>query len=208
MNPTKLKQWLMAQPRPHHVQVTSVDGAVHEVSCVGATWPKITETVAALSPEMIQAYTNDNKLIRAVRPLDQSEDWADDDSDPSGPRVPPLHNIPITASDPETQRFALVAHLISEAYRHSTQVAFDKLAAITEQLMLRSTDTERARDSVYRAHIKQLEDQIKALGEEPAGGPQEVIGQMLAAFMGGAAQHSPPPPPAPHATTNGKGTHA
>ena len=202
MNLTKLKAWLMQQPRPHHCNVVSVDGATNEVSCVGATWPKITETVAALSPEMIQAFDAGNKLIRAVRPLDQSEDWADDDDD-RGQRIPPLHAIPITASDPETQRFALVAHLIAQAYQHSTQVAFDKLAAITESLMSRSTDTERARDSVYRAHIKQLEDQIKALGEEPAGGPQEMIGQMLAAFMGGAAQHAPPPP-----TSNGKGTHA
>jgi hypothetical protein len=210
MNVTKLKAWLMQQPRPAFVRVTSMDGQVNEVSCTTSTWPKTSETIAALQPELLQAFNVEKQMLRAVRPNDDaSDDWQEDDSDPEGPRVPPLRDVPITASDPETQRFALVAQLIAQAYQHSNSVAFDRLAQIAEGLMARSEAVERMRDQVYRTHIKQLEEQIKALGQEPE---QDAMGQMLGNFLGGMGlgnQASAPAPaaPTPNGSTNGKGTH-
>lgn len=201
-----MKAWLMQQPRPHIVRVTSLDGSINEVIC-GGPWPKVASTLVALQPELLEAMAPDKTLIRAARPNDQSEDWDDDDTDPSlSPRVPSLNNIAITAADPETQRFALVAGLLAEAYRHSTDVAFNRLTTFLEMLLGRSADTERARDAVYRAQIKALEDQLRANQLEPESSPSDMIGAMLAQFMGGMQQAAPsaPPPPAPAA--NGKGT--
>lgn len=202
---SKIKAWCMQQPRPHVVRVTGIDGQLNDVQCTGATWPKIAETICALQPELMQAMTPDNKLIRAARPNDASDDWQDDDSDPAGPRVPSLNNIPITAADPETQRFALVAQLIARAYEHSTTVAFERLAGICEALMQRSESVERARDQIHRAQIKQLEEQIKSMGGEPES-QEGLLMQMASAFLGGAGgqQQQPPPAPPPAAPTNGK----
>lgn len=193
----ELKSWLMQQPRPAFARITTADGAVHDVQCTGTTWPKITETVAALQPELLQAMTADGKLLRALRPADRSEDWGER---PAAERNPPLANIPITAADPETQRFALVAQLIAEAYRHSNENAFSRLAQIVDSLVSRSGDVERAREQMYRAHVKQLEEQIKSLGAEPQEGG-DLLQTMLGQFLGGMAASSAPIPP----HVNGKG---
>lgn len=181
------------------MRVSTADGAMHEVACTGTTWPKITETVAALQPELLQAMSADGKLLRALRPADRSDDWGER---PPEQRNPPLTNIPITAADPETQRFALIAQLIAEAYRHSNENAFSRLAQIVDSLVSRSGDVERAREQMYRAHVKQLEEQIKALGAEPQDGG-DLLQTMLGQFIGGMSAAAAPAAAPPH--INGKG---
>ncbi len=207
MTQEELKAWCMAHPRPAMIRVTSADGAVHEVLCTGTTWPKITETIAALMPELLEAMSGEKQLIRALRPAQRSEDWGDD-SAPQPSKVPPLAHIPITASDPETQRFALVAQLVADAYRHSNDVAFSRLAQIVDSLVARSTDVERAREQMYRAHVRQLEDQLKALGQNPTDST-DLLGAMMSQFLAGAQMHgtpapAPPPPPPPNGVHKGK----
>jgi len=203
LNVDDIKAWLMKQPRPAVVAVTALDGALHEVTCQGQ-WMAIAETLSALHPELLQAKAADGKLLRAIRPNDQTEDWSDEGNPPQ--RVPSLHAIPITSSDPETQRFALVAQLLADAYKSCNAGLVRLLNAQNDK----AGDVERAREAIYTAHIRQLEAQIKELGAEPQGGGGDMFETMLAQFMGGVAtaraqQHpSAPPPPPPPPTANGK----
>ncbi len=193
----------MQQPRPHLVRVTSIDGSMHEVACGQTPWTRVVETLAALQPELLQAMTADGKLLRAIRPADHSEDWTAESGDPkpSGARV---EHIPIVAADPETQRFALVAQLLANAYKHANEIAFNRLVQLVDSQNQRSNDVEKARETLYKAHVKQLEDQIRAAGQEPQG-EGELLGAMLSQFMGGMQmQQPPPPPPPPPPTPNGK----
>lgn len=201
LNPDDLRRWCMEQPRPHLVRVHAQDGAVHEVLCAGP-WTKVGETLAALQPDQLQAVSADGKVLRAIRPGDESADW----SEPvDRARVPTLEAVPITAADPETQRFALVAQLLANAYRHSTDIAFSQLVALVDAQNARAGAVERAQEQLHKAHIRQLEDQLRAAGQEPADGG-DLMAQMLGTFIGGMGG-ARPPEPAPAAaptTTNGK----
>jgi hypothetical protein len=204
MNVDDLRAWGMQQPRPNLIRVTSADGQQHEVIPNGP-WTKVAETLAALQPELLEAMA-DGKLLRAVRPNDRSDDWAGDASQPAArARVPSFTDaIPITASDPETQRFALVAHLLADAYRFATTTAFAQLTEIVRSQAEKSEAVERARDQLYRAQIKALEDQLRSVGQEPQEG-QELLTNMVGQFLGGMqAGRAPEPPPAPQPAPNGK----
>jgi hypothetical protein len=204
----QLRKWLMQQPRPHAVRVTSLDGGVHDVVC-GTPWTNCADTVASLQPEHLQALNAEKQTIRALRVADLSEDWSPDDHAPARRPPPPAmpeFAIPAAAMDPESARFVLFARLISEAYKHSTQVAFDKLADIVEAMSRRAEAGDRAREAVNRAHVKMLEEQIKQLGEEPAEQPNDLLGTIVSSALGGIMQgkaaKAAAPAPAP---TNGKG---
>jgi hypothetical protein len=206
----QLRKWLMQQPRPHSVRVTSLDGGVHDVVC-GTPWTNCADTVASLNPEHLQALNPEKQTIRALRVTDLSQDWSPDDQ-PAVRRPPPPpspdYGIPAAAMDPESARFVLFSRLISEAYKHSTQVAFEKLSDIVEAMNRRAEAGDRAREAVNRAHVKMLEEQIKALGEEPAEQPNDLLSTIVSSALGGIMQGkaaAAAPKAAAPSSSNGKG---
>lgn len=205
MNEEEIRLWCMQQPRPHSVRVTDVEGVMNDVICGLSTWVKVSETIAALRPDLLQAMTQDGKLIRALRPNDVSTDWTpSEERTPRAVRVPE-YSIPIQNMDPEAQKLQLVANLIAQAYRHSTDVAFERLSQMVETMAARQESVERTRESMYRAHVRQLEEQIKALGQDPAESPTDLLGGLVQSFMQGAAMGGSPPAAAPPAAApNGK----
>lgn len=202
MKAEQLRQWLMQMPRPHTVRVTDEHGGIQDVVCGQSTWVKVSETIEAMRPDLLQAMSAEKAVLRACRPNDLSEDWSADDAEPRRATVAPI-DVPIEKLDPESARFALFARLLSDAYKHSTNVAFERLADLVEAQSKRAESVDRTREAMYRAHVKQLEDQIKQSGQEPVEGPndvlQAVIGGLLQGAMGGGVAA-----PAPAAPTNGK----
>jgi hypothetical protein len=190
MKAEQIKTWLLKQPRPAVVRVTDEHGAIHDVVCGQSTWVKVAETVEAMRPELINALNSSKEVLRALRPADMSEDWTDDDDDeqpaaamrPSAPVVP---EIPFDRLDGESARFVLFARLISEAYRHSNEVAFTRLAGIVENLTRNQGNVDRAREQMYRAHVRQLEEALKAANVEV---PEQPGGDMMQAMLGGFLQ--------------------
>lgn len=208
MDANDIRCWCMQHPRPALVRCTNVDGMVQEVLVQGA-WTKLADTIHALQPELLEALTADKSLIRALRPNDLSEEW-EEDQEPTPRRAraasaPSFANIPITAADPETQRFALVAQLLADAYKHANtahDAAFQHLVEIVNSANRRSETVERARDSLHKAEIARLRQQITEAGQEPVGAGDELTLQtILGAVLGGAQQGGASEP----STTNGKG---
>jgi hypothetical protein len=210
MDANDIRVWCMQHPRPAMVRCTNADGLVQEVLVQGA-WTKLADTIHALQPELLEAVNQEKMLIRALRPNDISEDWgADDQPEPRRPRAAPpsLRDIPITASDPETQRFALVAQLIADAYRHANEAhdtAFQHLVEIVNAATRRSESVERAKDALHKLEVQRLRQQITEAGETPEGSPegeltlQSLLGAVLSGVNAGGGTN-------PAAGANGKGS--
>lgn len=211
MDANDIRCWCMQQPRPSLVRCTNADGMAQEVLVQGA-WTKLADTIYALQPELLEALTPEKTLIRALRPNDLSEEWEEDE--PAQPRrgarsaTPPASfaNIPITAADPETQRFALVASLLADAYKHANEAhdaAFQHLVEIVNSANRRSETVERARDSLHKAEIARLRAQLTEAGEVPAAGAGDelTLQTILGAVLGGAQQGGV----VDASATNGKG---
>lgn len=188
MKAEQIRAWLMTMPRPHTVRVTDEHGGIQDVVCGQSTWVKVSETIDAMRPDLLQAMTADKTVLRACRPNDMSEDWTPDEDEPRRPAPAPV-DIPIEKLDPESARFVLFARLLSDAYKHSTDVAFARLADLVEAQSKRAESVDRTREAMYRAHVKQLEEQIKQAGDVPVEPPndvmQAVIGGLLQGVMNG-----------------------
>lgn len=212
MTPDQIRQWCMQAPRPAKVRVTDADDIVNEVICGVTPWTKVGETIAALRPELLQALDDKGNLLRAVRPGELSEDWnLVEENKPRKSQQGPagVEGVRIEDLDPESKRMALVATLIANAYRHSTDVAFERLAELFDNLNRRQDNVERTREQMYRAHVKQLEEQLHGAGIEPADAPQgglELLMRMAEGFLGGMNQGSGETPPARPPAPNGKHT--
>jgi hypothetical protein len=208
MDANDIRVWCMQHPRPAAVRCTNADGLVQEVLVQGA-WTKLADTIHALQPELLEAINADKMLIRALRPNDISEDWGDADPEPRRPRAAEsaARSMQITAADPETQRFALVAQLIADAYKdanQSHQTAFQHLVDIVNSSQRRSESVERAKDALHKVEVQRLRQQITEAGQEPEGSPegeltlQSLLGAVLSGVnAGGGASEAP---------TNGKGS--
>ena len=210
MDANDIRVWLMQHPRPSLVRCTNEEGMSQEVLVQGA-WTKLADTIQALQPELLEALTPEKTLIRALRPNDLSDEW-DDESQPQPRRPrgaaassPSFASIPITAADPETQRFALVANLLADAYKHANEAhdaAFQHLVEIVNSANKRSETVERARDSLHRAEITRLRQQITEAGQDPVSGAGDelTLQTILGAVLGGAQTAG-----ASDAGANGKG---
>lgn len=208
MDAQDIRVWCMQHPRPQVIRCTNADGMAQEVIVSGA-WTKLADTIHALQPELLEALTAEKQLIRALRPNDLTEEWDGDSADQQQPQprarrgvAPSFANIPITAADPETQRFALVASLLADAYRHANEAhdtAFQHLVELVNSNTRRSESVERARDQLHRAEIARLRQQITELGQEPTGDGPLNLQDLLGAVLTGAAQSGGTP------TSNGKG---
>ncbi len=171
----EIRGWLLQHPRPATVHVQSEDGRRHEVSVSqGVSWMAIAQSVHALSPTLIECYDEKGKIIRAVRPQD------DDTSDAKQPL--PLQ-LPANV-DPHSVQLIHFADLLAAAYRHSTDVAFERLASLFEASVRRSESLERTIDKLVRERVR---DQLERGNDTPE--PEDQLGEMVKGFVQ-AAQHA------------------
>lgn len=198
MNQNDLRGWLLQQPKPAMIRVT-VDGDVEELK-PGKSWAKTAATIAALEPDLLQAYDAAGKLLRATKV----------DVEPAQRRgAPAVPTLPaVLATDPHAVLLHHFATLLSHAYEHSTQVAFDKLVDVVERQGDRSEAIEqrleRAEARARRLQDDQIEDAYdraeQLAAEAQAGNSDDALKAHLAqAFLSGQLQRGP----ANGAKTNG-----
>ena len=162
-----IRSWIMQTPRPSTLRVTSEDGERQAIVCGSSTWAQVAVTVLALNPDKLEALDSQGQILRATSVLDLYEADAGGVEDraattPAAP-LPPQSRVPslteLVGDDPESKRFALVAHLLADAYRHSTDVAFDKLAAFAQHQADRAGALERTVDAWAEAERLRVEVQ-------------------------------------------------
>ncbi len=169
----------MSQPRASSVRVvSSVDHQpktlVIAPQGTRGLWRDLAKTVIAMQPELVEALDEKGNVLRALRP---GEDDEEDEED--GPEV--------TTDDPETARLIIFARLIAEAYRHSTDVAFERLSSLFDSVTRRAESTENALRTSERMIQRQALEAAELAGAgEAATGTFEQ--EMLKAFLSGQAR--------------------
>lgn len=173
------------------MRVLDENGQSHDIEVTaGANWARIADSILALTPDRIDALDVAGKLIRAVKPADvDAEEEVEADE-----------GIPVLANDPESIRLTTFARLLSEAYRHSTEVAFEKLGELFRMVVEKSQVQDATIDKLNAALTRMAIDQATGGGVD---GPL-TLDSLLGAFMQSrAAAASTPTTPTPPAATNG-----
>ena len=158
MDAREVRGWLLCQPRPVSLRIEGGDGQIHEMEIThGQRWVELAQSVCALQPIKIEAFDAKNKLLRACRPDE----------------VETVEREPRNASleqDPENARLITFARLLSDAYRYSTEVAFDKLGALFDAVVARSNSQEKTISTLDRMVQKLTLDQVAIAAGGGGGG--------------------------------------
>jgi hypothetical protein len=178
MDVTEIRGWLLCQPRASTLRVVSADDRHHEVATGASSWMAIAQSIHALGPTLIEAYDQDGKLIRAVRPDDdETNAAANGEHAPAAPLVLP------PGTDPQSVMLIHFADLLAGAYRHSTDVAFERLASLFEAVNRRSEALERSLDTTHRLLRRAYQDQLE--NAEPAK-EGDFLGELVGTMVAGA----------------------
>lgn len=176
-----IRSWLMQTPKPGLVRVHLDTGGHHDLTCGSAAsvgWKKLSETIHALPWDRLEAFEEDGEtLIRATAAgMDEAEEASSANT--------PTFAVPANL-DPESARLTVFANLLAGAYRHSTDIAFARLADLIQSMQRSAEDADRARESFYKAQIKNLETQLRAAGQEPQQG--DFLSSLVGNFIAGQA---------------------
>lgn len=190
MNVAQIRGWLLNNPRPAILRVLGEDDAEHEMAlAAGVKWADIAQSIHALNPARIDAYDREGKILRSVRPADVAE-----------PKQPTERAAALPAgTDPNILMLTHFADLLAAAYRHSTDVAFDRMVSLFEAVNERQATQEKSLESLHKLLRRALQDQVEAAGEAV---PQkrELLEDIVEGFVQGAVANG-----ANGAHTNGQG---
>lgn len=190
-----LRTFLMRHPRPSTVRIQTLDGEEKAIAIDGRLpWVQIAGYVESLEPESLECLDADGRVLRGTLVADLEEGGAGDD----GLAVPGLAAAqPLTArmkppDDPQSAQLVLFAQLLADAYRHTTDVAFDKMISLFEQVNKRYELTEKALDRLHKTVERLTEQRITRAEQEP---DDLTLSDLAQAWQGGMAQHDPAPQP-------------
>lgn len=210
-----LRGFLMRHPRPASVRANLLDGTSKTVAVdPKISWVQLAAYVGDLEPQTIECLDQEGLVLRGTsfEHLDDADDLEEG--------IEVSHHSPTTArivtpDDPQSKQLVLFAQLLADAYRHTTDVAFDKMISLFEQVNKRYELTEKSLERMQKMVERLTESRIVAAekAEEDFG-----LSELAEAFRGGQAQHAeshqrPPAPaqrrepPPPGSYTNGR-THA
>lgn len=194
MNVAALRSFLVQSPKPATLRV-HVDDAEQEVK-LNRSFIRTAETVLALAPDLVECLDKDGKVLRAIR---IEVDGA----------TPDIAAVPAAlTADPTALMVTHIADLLHRAYKHSTEVAFNKMVEVFDIVNARAENIEqrleRSEAQNRRLVSEQIETELERAEQQVAGGGANGFEQAIAeAFMSGrvaAAQQAPQPngkPPAP-----------
>lgn len=172
MNARVIRSWLLKQPRPVSLRLT-VGDEVSSMPIGAESWASIAASVEAMDPDLVECLDAQGHLLRATR---GSDDQALD------PEV--TTRQPVLPAMIDVNTLQLVAKLLAEAYKHSTETAFARLADLFAASNKRSENLEKSLATAERMLRKQFEDQLANAPAEEGGG---LVAQMLSQFASGQA---------------------
>lgn len=186
MDATSIRSWLLQAPKPDAIRTTTADGEVQELAITKTgSWMGLAETLEALRPELVEALDAKGTLLRALRPLEHEPRQEASRSSAAAVRAP----APV-AADPETVRFQIVAQIVAEAYRHATDVAFERLVSLFEAVNRRSESLEHSLEATHKMLKRAWEEQVEAQAEAASARVEaeaDPLNAMVGAFVTSAA---------------------
>lgn len=202
MNVATIRGFLLQQPKPHAVKVTSGDGEQQPLK-LGRSYAKIAETIEALGIDLLECYDDKGVLLRAMR-VKRDEQPSPRSESPTIPQG--------IESDPNALMLTHFANLLHRAYQHSTEIAFAKMVEFVGMMGQRSESIEqrleRSESRERRLQQEQVDDAFERAEEEAerkaaeaANGSGDLVQQMAGAFLSGRLQ---PTVSVPNGKGNGK----
>jgi hypothetical protein len=180
MEASDLRSWLISKPRPSLVRFSSSSGETGQVEITDHTkWIEIAGTICAIDPDLVEAIDAKGAVIRAVRADDLPTSSASSTSSSSSSS----EGETIEIHDAESQRLVIFARLIAEAYKHSTEIAFDKLGALFDSTTKRAESLEKTVQALLRRRPV-LDDQA----EEPETFEQTMMQALLQGKLQGEVE--------------------
>lgn len=160
-----VRLWLLQKPRPASLVLAVGDERRAMALPPNAVWASVASTVVRMAPDSFEALDDKGAILRVTDFAELT--GSDDELDTPRPTTPAPPAAPdmVVPPDPESQRFALVANLLAQAYRHGTHVAFERLAAMAERADSRAAGLERAIETQYRTERMRLERMARELEE-------------------------------------------
>lgn len=186
----QIRLWMLKQPRPNTVRVTKIDGEVQDVRIGDSPrWSDVAQTIDALSPASIEAFTESGDLLRAIRLGEEKKVEESADLAKPGLLDPVLHDDPMAA---------LAMHCcdkVANAYEHSTNVAFEHLIALVKSNNERTAQIEKRLERTESAYQAELRFQMKeALKAQEASDPNdEILSTLSKGFQTGFEAQTKPP---------------
>jgi hypothetical protein len=174
-----IRNFLICQPAPTTIRMTSSSGEVQEMKPGRKSRSKLAETIAATDTTLLECLDADGLLLRAMRveETDQARSVA----------APIAQGL---QQDPETLRVTHFANLLHRAYEHATDIAFAKLIELVERMDARTESIEarlERTEAHYRREQQERIDDLWDRAEEKE--TQAASGEnLMNAFMGSAAQ--------------------
>ena len=197
----QIRKFLLRQPRAAMVKLQSSQGTQEIRPSRTGSLSKMSDSIFAMSPDVIELYDADGKLLRAMRTDADGEVSADTPKPPTA-----------LSTDPETARLQYFSQLLAHAYEFSVSVAFNKLVDLVERIDSRSDALEQRLERTEAAYRGTLLQQLRDAQEEaeevlataaeqetekPSSEKEAFLSALLQGRMEGAAQPASP--------TNGKG---
>lgn len=203
-----LRTFLMKHPRPTRIDVGTTSGEVKRLDVSpDVTWSHLADAVEILQPVTVQCIDSEGTVLRAIK----HEDLDIDEREPAAaPSVQPyMARMQLaTPQDPQSAMLLMFAQLLSDAYRHTTDIAFARMVDLFEAVNTRHASTERSLELMHKLLRKALET---AGTTEPEAAP-DMLGNMLGAFLqsqgegqaAATAAKKPPTRPVTNGHSNGK----
>ena len=206
MTAAQIRTFLLGSPKPERLRLTCADDEVHDLEVPrNLSWKKFAESVAALRPELIEAFDGAGKILRAVRPNEVTEEAPAAGSSSSSSSSSASSSSSSTR-DPMLATLDRFGTLLADAYRHSTETAFNRMVDLFEAVNRRSESLEKSLEATHkllrRAWADEQEAQIAA-AEAVAATNADPLGQIVGAFVQGQVAGAAKPNGA-HSAPNGK----
>lgn len=152
------------------------------------SWAAVAASITALDPDVVEALDEEGAILRVLSSDDMVKPAREALPPPPPPAPKPLSN------DPETRRFELFATLLSDAYRHSTEVAFEKMVDLFAAVNKQGENTHKSLENMHKLMRRALEDRYDDLVDgavQQAQPPKDelTIDDLAKAFVGGQASN-------------------
>lgn len=202
MNVSRIRGFLLQLPKPHAVRVSG-DGEPQTLK-PGRSYAKLADTIAALSPDLVECLDKDGNVLRATRLEAEDAKRSDAAAIPEALKA-----------DPNALMLTHFANLVHRAYEHSSEIAFTKLVELVDKMNDRADGIEQRLERAESRNRALLQEQVDAeleraeeLAARGIDGEGDLGSQLLGGFMTGAMNgKAPPAKPAAGArpAPNGKG---
>ena len=185
-----VRQFIMRHPRPVAIKVERHDGEAKLIHVdPKVPWTQTASYICELEPTFVECLDGEGKVLRGTDFESLDDGAVDVVGAPASTPIPAPARLPLP-NDPQSATLVLFAQLIADGYRHSTDVAFDRMLDLFEMVARRGEAVERSLANVHKILERLTMNRIESLenAENVSHDDPGLFGAIVQNFAAGAAQ--------------------